>query len=227
MAERGVAQVIRVVIADDQELVRAGLLAMLSAEDDLEVVAEVADGADAISAARVHDADVVLMDIRMPVMDGIEATRHLVASRVRARIVMMTTFDLDEYVYEGVKAGASAFLLKDMSGHRLAEAVRVVAHGEALVEPIMTRHLIEVFTRRPMGTQADPTPLAALSQRETEVLGLVAAGMSNTEIAARLFLSEATVKSLIANVLDELDVHDRIQAVVVAYEAGLAQPGGR
>jgi DNA-binding NarL/FixJ family response regulator len=218
--------VIRVAIADDQDLVREGLCMMLDAEPDIQVVAEVANGREALDAARKSDPDVVLMDIRMPELDGIEATARLVSAGARARILILTTFDLDEYVYRAMKAGASGFLLKDASREQLAAAVRTVAAGEALLAPAITRRLIEDFCHRPPPSAAIPPAAEELSTRELEVLRQLAQGRSNAEIAAELFLSEATVKSHVARMLAKLGLRDRVQAVVLAYETGIVRPGG-
>jgi DNA-binding NarL/FixJ family response regulator len=218
--------VIRVVIADDQDLVREGLRMMLEAEDDIEVVGEAGDGAAALNAARAHDPDVLLMDVRMPHLDGIEATARLVRADSRTRVLVLTTFDLDEYVYRAMKAGASGFLLKDASREQLASAVRTVANGEALLAPAITRRLLEDFCRRPPPSAGLPPIAENLSPRELEVLRKLAQGMSNAEIAADLFLSDATVKSHVARILSKLDLRDRVQAVVFAYESGLVRPGG-
>jgi DNA-binding NarL/FixJ family response regulator len=218
--------VIRVVIADDQDLVREGLRMMLEAEDDIEVVGEAGDGAAALNAARAHDPDVLLMDVRMPHLDGIEATARLVRADSRTRVLVLTTFDLDEYVYRAMKAGASGFLLKDASREQLASAVRTVATGEALLAPAITRRLLEDFCRRPPPSAGLPPIAENLSPRELEVLRKLAQGMSNAEIAADLFLSDATVKSHVARILSKLDLRDRVQAVVFAYESGLVRPGG-
>jgi len=217
--------VISVVIADDQELVREGLRMMLQAEHDIEVVGEASDGAAALDAARAHDPDVLLMDIRMPGLDGIDATARLTAANARTRILVLTTFDLDEYVYRAMKAGASGFLLKDATREKLAAAVRTVASGEALLAPAITRRLLEDFCQRPPPSASLPPNAQDLSPRELEVLRLLAQGLSNAEIAAKLFLSNATVKSHVARILDKLDLRDRVQAVVFAYESGLVRPG--
>jgi DNA-binding NarL/FixJ family response regulator len=218
--------VIRIVIADDQELVREGLRMMLDAEADLSVVGEAGDGDEALAAARAHDPDVLLMDVRMPRLDGIEATRRLVTSGSRARVLVLTTFDLDEYVYRAMKAGASGFLLKDARREQLASAVRTIARGESLLAPAITRRLIEDFCDRPPPTAGTPDSVAHLSERELEVLRLVARGLSNAEIAGRLHLSDATVKSHVARILSKLDLRDRVQTVVFAYETGVVRPGG-
>jgi DNA-binding NarL/FixJ family response regulator len=217
--------VIRIVIADDQELVREGLRMMLDAEPDLTVAGEAGDGHEALAAARTHDPDVLLMDVRMPNLDGIEATRRLIASGARARVLMLTTFDLDEYVYRAMKAGASGFLLKDAKREQLAAAVRTIAGGESLLAPSITRRLIEDFCRRPPPEAGIPEVLSSLSERELEVLRVLARGLSNAEVAGRLFLSEATVKSHVAHILAKLDLRDRVQIVIFAYESGLIRPG--
>jgi DNA-binding NarL/FixJ family response regulator len=217
---------IRVVIADDQALVRDGFGMILDAQPDIEVVAEAADGREAIETARELRPDVVLMDIRMPGVDGIEATRRLSAEGERApRVLMLTTFDEHEYVYEAMKAGASGFLLKDVRRDELVNAVRVVAAGDALLAPTLTRRLIEDFVRRPPPGSAPAGPIADLTDREREVMRLVARGLSNAEIAAALVVSDATVKTHVARILSKLGLRDRIQAVVLAYESGFVQPG--
>ena len=215
---------IHVVIADDQQLVREGLRMMLEAEPDLQVVAEARNGQEALDAVRGGSVDLVLMDIRMPGMDGIEATARLVASGSSARVLILTTFDLDEYVYRAMRAGASGFLLKDATRDQLATAVRTVAAGEALLAPSVTSRLIAEFCQRPSFDGAD-TAAATLSSREREVLERVAAGLSNSEIAASLFLGEATVKSHVARILAKLGLRDRVQIVVFAYEMGIVRPG--
>jgi DNA-binding NarL/FixJ family response regulator len=216
---------IRVLIADDQALVRDGFGMILDAQPDIDVVAEAADGREAIERARELRPDVVLMDIRMPEVDGIEATRRLCAEPGGPRILMLTTFDQNEYVYEAMKAGASGFLLKDVRREELVNAVRVVAAGDALLAPALTRRLIEDFVRRPPPGSAPAGPLAELTDRESEVLRLVARGLSNAEIAAALVVSDATVKTHVARILSKLGLRDRIQAVVLAYESGFVQPG--
>lgn len=216
---------IRVVVADDQALVRDGLVAILDAQDDIEVVAQAADGREAVERCDAVDPDVVVMDIRMPHVDGIEATR-LLARRPRPRVLILTTFDLDEYVYEALKAGASGFLLKDVPRQRMIEGVRVVASGDTLLAPHVTRRLIEEFVRRPRRHADIPAEMRDLSKRELDVYGLVAEGLSNAEIATSLYLSEATVKTHMAHILTKLGLRDRVQAVVLAYETGLVQPKG-
>jgi len=217
--------VIKVVIADDQDLVREGLRMMLEAEGDIEVVAEAGNGNEALAAARIHDPDVVLMDVRMPELDGLEATARLVSSGARTRILVLTTFDLDEYVYRAMKGGASGFLLKDATREQLAAAVRTVAAGDSLLAPAITQRLIEDFCRRPPPSAALPDSTRDLSPRELDVFRLVAEGLSNAEIADRLVLSEATIKSHVARILSKLELRDRVQAVVLAYESGLVRPG--
>jgi DNA-binding NarL/FixJ family response regulator len=217
--------VIRVLLADDQALVRGGFRVILESQPDIAVVGEAADGAEAIELARLHKPDVVLMDVRMPRLDGIEATRRLLAGETRTRILILTTFDLDEFVYEAMRAGASGFLLKNSPPAQLAEAVRVVAAGDALLSPEITRRLIADYVRRPRPGAGVPATMAELTSRELDVLGLIARGRSNAEIAGALFLSEATVKTHVTRVLSKLGVRDRVQAVVFAYEAGLVQPG--
>jgi len=214
---------ISVLIADDQDLVREGLRMLLEAEPDLAVAGEAGDGGQALAQARLLDPDVILMDVRMPQLNGIEATARLVREGSRARILMLTTFSLDEYVYQALKAGASGFLLKDASREQLSGAVRAVSAGETLLAPAITRRLIEDFCRGPApGASAAAGPL---SERELDVVRLVAQGLSNAEIAARLFLSEATVKSHIARILAKLDLRDRVQVAVHAYEHGIVRPG--
>jgi DNA-binding NarL/FixJ family response regulator len=217
--------VIRILIADDQELVRTGFRVVLDAEPDLEVVGEAADGFAALDSAETLRPDVVLMDIRMPNLDGIEATRRIAAGDGSPRILILTTFDLDDYVYEALRAGASGFLLKDARAEELRQAVRMVASGDALLSPAITRRLIESYTRRPPPT-VRPAPLAKLTPRELEVLRLVARGLSNAQIARELVVGDATVKTHVARIFSKLDLHDRAQAVVLAYESGLVQPGG-
>jgi DNA-binding NarL/FixJ family response regulator len=216
---------ISVLVADDQELVREGLRMMLDAEPDISVVAEANDGTEALAGVGRHNPDVLVMDIRMPTLDGIEATNRLTESRSRTRILILTTFDLDEYVYRAMKAGASGFLLKDATREQLAAAVRTVAGGESLLAPAITRRLIEDFCRRPAPGAERPEAVASLSRRELDVLELLARGRSNAEIAMELFLGETTVKSHVSRILAKLDLRDRIQAVVYAYETGLITAG--
>jgi DNA-binding NarL/FixJ family response regulator len=216
---------IKVVVTDDQELVREGLRMMLEAEEGIAVVGEAGNGREALDAARRLDPDVLLMDVRMPELDGIEATARLVAGGGRARVLVLTTFDLDEYVYRAMKAGASGFLLKDATREQLAAAVRIVAAGDALLAPAITRRLIEDYCRRPPPGPELPEAAAELSEREIEVLRMLARGLSNAEIAAELFLSEATVKSHVARILQKLRLRDRVQAVVFAYESGVVHAG--
>ena len=215
---------IRVLIADDQALMRGGFRMILDAQGDIEVVGEAIDGRDAVEQYRRLGPDVVVMDVRMPAMDGIEATRRLTSSDPPARVLILTTFDLDEYVYEALRAGASGFLLKDRPPEELVAAVRVVAAGEALIAPSVTRRLIEEFARRPERPIA-PAGLTELTDREREVLSLMARGRSNSEIAADLFVAETTVKTHVGHVLAKLRLRDRAQAVVIAYESGLVHPG--
>jgi DNA-binding NarL/FixJ family response regulator len=217
---------IRVLIADDHELMRDGLRGMLAAQDDMEVVGEAQDGAQAVEEAiRLHP-DVVIMDIRMPRLDGIEATRRLLAQGGHApRVLVLTTFDLDEYVYEALRAGAGGFMLKDAPPRQLAEAVRTVATGDSLLAPAVTKRLIERYVSRPPADAVRRERFAGLTDRELEVLQLLTRGLSNLEIGERLFLSEATVKTHVTRVLGKLGVRDRVQAVVLAYESGLVQPG--
>jgi DNA-binding NarL/FixJ family response regulator len=212
---------IKVLIADDQALVRTGFRKILESEPDLEVVAEAGDGGEAVEAALLLRPDVVLMDIRMPRLDGLEATRRLAG---KTRVLVLTTFDVNEYVYEALRAGASGFLLKDAPADQLVTAIRVVAAGEALLAPSITRRLIEEFARRPP-SNARPAELEALSPRELDVLRLIARGLSNAEIASELYVGDATVKTHVSRILQKLSLRDRVQAVVLAYESGLLQPG--
>ncbi|HEY2939338.1 MAG TPA: response regulator [Gaiellaceae bacterium] len=218
---------VRLLIADDQALVRAGFRMILEAEADIEVVGEAADGEEAVAEAQRLKPDVVLMDVRMPEVDGIEATRRLLGEdEIETKIVMLTTFDMDEYVYDALSAGASGFLLKDVPPEQLVAGIRAVASGDALLAPSVTRRVIEEFVRRPPDSVRKPPPkLAELTARELEVLKLIARGLSNAEIAKELFVSETTVKTHVAHVLMKLDLRDRVQAVVLAYESGLVQPG--
>ena len=216
---------IRIIVADDHQVVRAGFAALLETQPDFAVVGTACDGVEAVKIARELRPDVALMDVRMPNMDGIEATRQLTESGAGPRILILTTFDLDEYVYDALCAGASGFLLKDVTAERLFDAVRVVAAGEALLAPTVTRRLISEFTRlRPRAAASPPVVLGALTPRETEVLKLVAEGLSNPEIAARLVVTEETVKTHVSRVLSKLGLRDRTQAVVTAYESGLVVP---
>ena len=216
---------IRVLVVDDQELVRAGFCVILEAADGITVVGEAANGAEAVTATAALAPDVVLMDIRMPGMDGLQATRAITASGAQAKVVILTTFDLDEYVYEALRAGASGFLLKDAPRHDLITAVRAVAAGDALLAPSVTRRLIEQFARRPPELAPSPARLASLTPRERDILVLIAQGQNNAEIASSLFVGEATVKTHIGHVLSKLDLRDRVQAVILAYETGMVAPG--
>ncbi len=222
-------QAVRIVVADDHHVVRTGFAALLDTQPDFVVVGTADDGTEAVRICRELSPDVVLMDVRMPVMDGIEATRQLAGSgRPGPRILILTTFDLDRYVYDALCAGASGFLLKDVTAERLFEAVRVIAAGEALLAPAVTRRLISEFTRlRPRPEALATGALATLTPRETQVLRLVAEGLSNPEIAARLVVTEETVKSHVSRMLAKLGLRDRTQAVVTAYELGLVVPGSR
>lgn len=213
----------RVLVVDDQELVRAGFRMVLE-RNGVDVVGEAVDGQDAVGLAAALAPDVVLMDVRMPRMDGIEATRRIVGQRPATRVVVLTTFDLDEYVYEAVRAGASGFLLKDISPADLVHAVAVVARGDALLAPALTRRLLDRFVARPL-PGARPEALAGITDREQDVLRLVARGRSNAEIAADLFLSEATVKTYVSRMLTKLDLRDRVQLAVFAYRCGVVVPG--
>jgi DNA-binding NarL/FixJ family response regulator len=215
---------IRVVIADDQSMVRHGFRVILESEPDIEVVAEAADGDLALAAWRRFAPDVVLMDVRMPGTDGLEATREILVTDTATRVLILTTFDLDDYVFESLRAGASGFLLKNASPEHLIEAVRIVARGEALLDPAVTRGVIERFARAPELPASDR--LAELTDREREVLGLVARGRANAEIADELVLAVGTVKTHVASILAKLGSRDRTQLVVLAYELGLVRPGG-
>jgi len=218
---------IRVLIVDDQSLVRAGFRMILEAEGDVEVVGEASDGAEALEAAAEHSPDVILMDVRMPNVDGLEATRRLLEGRSEGpRILILTTFDLDEYVWEALHAGASGFLLKDTPPEQLVDAIRVVAAGDALLAPAITRRVIEEFVSRPPASARRPAPgLDELTARELEMLRYVARGLSNAEIAEAAFVSETTVKTHVAHILMKLRLRDRVQAVVYAYEHGIVAPG--
>ena len=213
------------VIADDQGMVRAGFRSLLEAEPDLEVVGEAADGQAAVELVTRLQPDVALMDIRMPVLDGLAATRRLLESGVPTRVLVLTTFDLDEYVFAALRAGASGFLLKDAPAEELAAAIRVVASGDALLAPGVTRRVIDAFVHRAPPTADPDRPVADLTRREVEVLGLLARGLSNADIAARLFVSEGTTKTHVSNVLTKLGLRDRVQAVIYAYEHGVVVPG--
>ncbi|MFI0349758.1 response regulator [Actinomadura sp. 9N407] len=215
---------IRVLLADDQALVRAGFGSLLDDEDDIAVVAEAEDGARAVELARETRPDVILMDVRMPGMDGLEATRRIVAEDAAVRIVILTTFDLDEFVYAALRAGVAGFLVKDTEPGELLRAVRVAARGDALISPSVTRRLIAEYAARMARPGPDPR-LDALTRREREVMGLVAEGLSNDEIAARLALSPATARSGVSRIMTKLDVRDRAQLVVLAYESGMVSPG--
>ena len=215
---------IRVLLADDQALVRSGLQMILAAQPDIEVVAEAENGRQAIDLTNRLVPDVVLMDVRMPVLDGLEATRRLVELGTAARILILTTFDLDEYVYAAIRAGASGFLLKDVRPAQLVEAIHVVADGDALLAPAVTKRLLERFAATLPTPEERAPALATLTDRERDVLELVASGLSNAEIAQRLFLGETTVKTHVSSLLKKLGLRDRVQAVVLAYEAGLVRP---
>jgi DNA-binding NarL/FixJ family response regulator len=220
--------VIRVLIVDDQSLVRTGFRMILEAESDVEVVGEAADGAEALDAAAELTPDVILMAVRMPNVDGLEATRRLLDGKSEGpRVLILTTFDLDEYVYEALRVGASGFLLKDTPPEQLVEAIHVVANGDALLSPVITRRVIEQFVRRPPDSVRKPAPeLEELTARELEMLRYVARGLSNAEIAKEAFVSETTVKTHVAHILMKLRLRDRVQAVVYAYENGVVAPGG-
>jgi len=216
---------VRVLLCDDQALVRSGFRMVLEAREDMEVVGEAENGAGALELAARCRPDVILMDVRMPVMDGVEATRRLARTGTSARIVILTTFDSDEYVYEALRAGASGFLLKDVQPAQLIDAVRVVARGEALLAPTVTRRLLDRFAHTlPDRAGSAPAALSELSERELEVLTLLASGLSNAELAERLFVSETTVKTHVSSILRKLGLRDRVQAVVLAYQAGLVRP---
>ena len=216
-----------VLLVDDQALVRGGFRLILEAQDDIEIAGEADNGHDAVTQARELRPDVVLMDIRMPVLDGIAATRQIIAAKLPSRVLVLTTFDDEKIVYEAMKAGASGFLLKTAPPARLTDAVRTVAAGEALLAPTITRRLIAEFVGRPAPGQATPAELDQLTEREQEVLRLIARGLSNREIAQALVVSDATVKTHVNHLLQKLDLRDRVQAVVLAYETGLVRPGQR
>ena len=218
---------ITVAVADDQGLVRAGFRSLLGFEPDLDVVGEAADGEEAVALVERLQPDVVLMDIRMPRLDGLAATRAVVASGAPTRVLVLTTFDLDEYVFEALRSGASGFLLKDAPAEELAAAIRVVAGGSALLAPSVTRRVVDAFVQRaPASTRRTDPRLASLTARELEVLGLLARGLSNLDICRRLYVSEGTTKTHVSNVLAKLGLRDRVQAVVFAYEQGVVVPGG-
>jgi DNA-binding NarL/FixJ family response regulator len=217
---------IRVAVADDQALVRSGFAVLLRSAPDIEVVGEAANGREAVELARAARPDVVLMDIRMPEMDGLEATGLITADSPETRVLILTTFDLDEYVFQALRAGASGFLLKDTRPEELLAAVRVLADGEALLAPTITRRLIEQFVAQPVAAVPQPTrALESLTERELEVLSVVARGLSNAEIATELFMSHATAKTHVSRLLTKLDARDRAQLVMIAYEVGIATPG--
>jgi DNA-binding NarL/FixJ family response regulator len=218
----------RCLVVDDQAMVREGFAAVLAAQPGLQVVGQAADGAEAVRQVRHLRPDVVLMDVRMPVMDGVQATREILGAAATAmlpRVLILTTFDLDDYVYAALRAGASGFLLKDATAAELVAAVRVIAAGEALLAPSVTRRLIADFARQPRSAQPPPPALDALTQRETEVLRLIARGLSNAEISDALVIAEQTTKTYVGRILAKLGLRDRAQAVVVAYETGLVRPG--
>ena len=220
---------LRVLLVDDQALVRSGFRMLLEAQADMEVVGEAADGEQAVVEVRRTRPDVALMDIRMPRMDGIEATRRITNAEppVDCKVLVLTTYDLDEYVFRGLRAGASGFLLKDVAPEELVKAIRIVAAGESLLAPSVTRRLIEEYVRTPAAPATPPPELASLTEREHEVLGLIGKGLANQEIAARLFLSMATVKTHVNRVFSKLGLRDRAQAVVLAYETGIVTAGSR
>jgi DNA-binding NarL/FixJ family response regulator len=219
---------IKLAIVDDQGMVRAGFRSLLADEDDFEVVGEAANGEEAVDLVSRLVPDVTLMDIRMPVLDGIAATRQIIASGVETKVLVLTTFDLDEYVFEALRAGASGFLLKDAPAEELAAAIRVVAAGESLLAPGVTRRVIDAFVRRPAPpTTPRESRVEQLTPREVEVLGLLARGLSNLDIASRLFVSEGTTKTHVSNVLTKLGLRDRVQAVIFAYENAVVIPGDR
>jgi DNA-binding NarL/FixJ family response regulator len=223
----GMTSPVRIIVADDHHVVRTGFATLLETQPDFTVVGTASDGAEAVRMCRDLSPDVILMDVRMPVMDGIEATRQLTGGP-GPRVLILTTFDLDQYVYDALCAGASGFLLKDVTAERLFDAVRVIAAGEALLAPAVTRRLISEFARlRPRPDGAPAAPLGTLTPRETQVLRLVAEGLSNPEIAARLVVTEETVKTHVSRMLSKLGLRDRTQAVVTAYESGLVVPGAR
>ena len=213
---------IRVLVADDQSMVRAGFRMLLGGEEDIEVVAEASNGREAVDKAARFNPSIILMDIRMPELDGLEASRRILATDPSARILILTTFDLDEYVFEALRAGASGFVLKDDSPEQLLGAIRTVAGGDALLSPTITRRVIQAFARS--STQAPPKELDDLSEREREVFRLMARGLSNAEIGQELYIGETTVKTHVTHILQKLNLRDRVQAVVLAYQAGLVEP---
>jgi len=217
---------LRVLVADDQHLLRAGISGILRAAPDIEVVGEARDGEEAVELAQTRQPDVTLMDIRMPVLDGIEATRRIIAAAPDARVLILTTFDLDAYVYDALRGGASGFLLKDTPPRKLIEAVRTVAAGETLLAPAITKRLIARFTARPITPAPSPEDLRVLTDREREVLALVAEGLTNSEIARRLYIGQGTAKTHIRNLLAKLDARDRVQLVILAYQTGLVEVDG-
>ena len=216
---------LRVLVADDQHLLRAGISGILGAAPDIEVVGEARDGEEAVALAQTHCPDVTLMDIRMPVLDGIEATRRITAAGPLPRVLILTTFDLDEYVFSALRVGASGFMLKERPPEELLSAIRVIAAGEALLAPNITRRLIEHFARQPDPTRPPPGALEQLTVREREVLALIATGLSNTEIAERLIMSVPTAKTHVSRILAKLGARDRAQLVVLAFQSGLVRPG--
>jgi DNA-binding NarL/FixJ family response regulator len=219
---------IRVLICDDQALVRDGFRMILNAEEDIDVVGEAADGREAVDLTKRLLPQVVLMDVRMPEMNGIEATRRILLSGLETRVLILTTFDLDEYVYEALRAGASGFLLKDVTARQLVDGIRVVADGEALLAPTVTRRLLERFAPSLPAEDDEPPPsLSALTEREREILTLLSRGLSNAELGARLYLSEPTIKTHLSSIFRKLGVRDRVQAVIAAYDAGLVEPAAR
>lgn len=219
---------ISVVLVDDQPLLRLGFRMVLDAQPDMAVVAEAGDGEEALAVVREHQPDVVLMDVRMPKMDGVEATRRIVESGSRSRVLILTTFDLDEYAFAGLRAGASGFLLKNVPPEDLLSAIRAVATGDAVLAPSVTRRILDALADRlPVAAERDDSKLAGLTPREREILVEIATGESNPQIARRLVLSEATVKTHVGRILAKLHLHDRVQAVVLAYESGLVRPGGQ
>jgi DNA-binding NarL/FixJ family response regulator len=219
---------IRVLLCDDQALVRDGFGMILNAEEDIDVVAEASDGAEAVELTKRLLPQVVLMDVRMPQMNGIEATRRILLSGVESRVLILTTFDLDEYVYEALRIGASGFLLKDVTARQLVDGVRVVAAGEALLAPTVTRRLLERFAPSlPGADERPPLALSSLTERELEILALLASGLSNAELGAQLYLSEPTIKTHLSSIFRKLGVRDRVQAVIAAYDAGLVAPAVR